>query len=145
MKKSIKIFFALVVLFPIALILLVRFSGSTIKSGEKIILGYDKINGKFQFFEHENYELKEIDGPYIIDGKIFKVIENNKIKEEILVRDSINVLVNNKTTDQFLFSLSNDISIPEWKYELPEKNVKCSGWIVCECFFFYYCQNAALK
>jgi len=130
MRKSIKIILktlgGLIIVIPLVLLLLVRFTNGTISSGDKIVLGYAEDHKRFQFFDQKTFELNGLDGPYLIDNKLFQVEENNEITESPLEADSILVRVNNDSRDNFYVNLRREHIRPESTYQLPEKVIVIS-------------------
>ncbi len=130
MKKTLriaaKIMLALLIIFPLIVVLLVRFTDGRISSGETIILSYDEDKGRFLVFEKKVYELEGLDGPYLIGGKLIRVDENNRVFQQPFSGDSVLVRVNNPAADQFHVRLRQKHSIPEWEYEQPERLIAIS-------------------
>jgi Calcineurin-like phosphoesterase len=130
LKRVTKIFLwfmAIVLLFIIVLVLLVRFTDGTISISDKIVLGYDEENSRFQFLQKKSYDLNGIDGPYVIGNKLYSVNSDNNLdsitfdkKEELIVK------VNNKDRDNFKLFLSDSIHFENDEYIMPDKLIAIS-------------------
>ena len=130
MTKSVKIGLRIltgsIVILTIVLLLLVRFTDGTIKGGDKIILGYDEGEGKFQFLEKRLHELKGVDGPYIIGDELITITGQNKLKKSILRSDAVEVTVRNKDKDRFTVPLKQHFVPPPDEYAMPDQLIAIS-------------------
>lgn len=112
---------ALLFMTPPGLLLLVRFTDGVISDGEKIVLGYDENNKRFQFWEPKVYELNGVDGPYLIDGQCIRVDENNEIQITPCPSDSLPVFVRNTLAPAFYVRLRDTYPVPADTSDFPEK------------------------
>ena len=124
--KTLKIILALILLWAIGFILMIRFTDGAVTNGDEIIFGYDETNKRFQFFEKKIFELSGIDGPYVINNKIIRVDKNKKITEESILSDTLLIRVDNETHDSFYVTLKKEYKNPNWGYEQPEKLIAIS-------------------
>ncbi|RAJ16796.1 metallophosphoesterase [Olleya aquimaris] len=70
--------------------------------------------------------LDGVDGPYIINDKLYRVTATNQVVTSTIDKDSILVEVNNKDKDAFYVSLQSDYAFPETSYAQPEKTIVIS-------------------
>lgn len=126
LRIVLRVSLVVILMLPVVLILLVRFTDGTISGGDSIILGYDEDKARFQFFEKKAYELNGIDGPYIIGNTIIRVTEQNEIRKEQLQNDSLTVFVNNDNRDSFIVPLGSNFESASDEYALPNKLIAIS-------------------
>lgn len=113
----------LIILIPIIMLLLVRFTDGSFSIG-KFYLGYDESDRRFEF--NKEYKLDGIDGPYVFDNKIVTVDDENRILESFKAQETIIVKVNNSDDDTFSVSLKRKIEDSIGVYENPEKLIAIS-------------------
>jgi len=113
LRNILKIIGGLILLIPIIMVLLVRFTDGSFSIG-KFYLGYDESDGIFKF--KKEYKLDGIDGPYVFDNKIVIVNDENKVLESFR-QERITVKVNNLGKDTFSVPLKNEIKYSKGVYE----------------------------
>jgi Calcineurin-like phosphoesterase len=125
--KVLKWFLAILMLFLVIIISLIRFTDGTISMSNKIILGYDEEMNRFQFFEKKTYNLSGIDGPYIIGNKLYSVNSDNNLDSIILNRiETLTVKVDNVDNDHFNLNLKDSIHFENDSYQMPDKLIAIS-------------------
>ncbi len=111
-----------IVLIPVFFVFAIRFGDLSVTDGERILLGYDEKNSRFQINEYEVFELEGNDGPYIIDNKVYSVDSANNFQvSDLNAHDAYTVLVQNEDKDQFSFLLDQNASPPDSEYIMPDK------------------------
>ncbi len=121
--KTSKILIGLLILIPITLFILVRFTDGSFSIG-KFYLAYDEIEGVFEY--KKTYKLNGIDGPYIFKNEIVTVDDNNAIIHSTEIQDTILVKVNNTDNDIFKVGIKSEILKPTVAYEQPQKLIAVS-------------------
>ncbi|MEO0474248.1 MAG: metallophosphoesterase, partial [Bacteroidota bacterium] len=112
----------LIFLFPIALLLLIRFTDGEIGNGpEKILLGYDESRNTWQFDTSRRYDFDGTDGPYIFGRQLIRVDNEGQVRIDSLRPDSIDIFVDNEDQDHFKVKLMPNSSTPPDQYSFPKR------------------------
>ena len=93
--------------------------------------GWSALFNKKEFGLKVNYypvtTLKGIDGPYLTDDKVYRVDTNQQIVSTPLIDiDSLEIKVDNRSSDVFFIKKRNDYKIAPSSYSLPEKIIAIS-------------------
>lgn len=127
LKKATKWLLMIGLVLLAVLLLAVRFSDGKITNGERVIIGYDHSNHRFQFFEKKTFELDGIDGPYVVANTVYTVNANSHLTSRPHNRtEPLQVAVGNADHDRFFVSLREAYSIEKDTCELPEKLIVLS-------------------
>lgn len=116
-----KAFGILIILIPIIVALIVRFTNGEWSDGDTVVFGYDEQKARFQFNEKRTYSLNGVDGPYLLSSTVFSVDESNKLQTSPLQADSLLVNVSNEDKDHFYVLLKDDHISDTSAYELPHR------------------------
>ena len=131
MKKAIKISLrtiaGLLILVTIMFPILIRFTDGEVSNGkETILFGYDEENKRWQINELRQYELKGLDGPYLIKNDLIYVDDSNRIISTFKKSDSLYVKVNNEEKDKFYVVIKQNRPSNRNERPLPEKLIAIS-------------------
>jgi len=126
-SKILKWLFGILILLILTGLILVRFTDGSINTPEKVLIGYDEQSGRFKIWEKKTFNLNGIDGPYIIENKVYEVNKENKLESKLFNRiDTLLVKIDNDNKDVFVFQLKESIAAEPFNYELPQKLIAIS-------------------
>lgn len=121
--KTSKILIGLLILIPITMLILVRFTDGSFSIGT-FYLAYDEIEGVFEY--KKTYKLNGNDGPYLFKNEIVTVDDENAIIHSTEIQDTILVKVNNTDKDIFKVGIKGEILNPTVVYDQPQKLIAVS-------------------
>lgn len=131
-KRLRALFIRAILAFPFllvfVLVLLVRFTDGTISSNEKIVLGYDERNARFQIFEDRVYHLDGNDGPYVFyDSKVYTVnVANEVVVTDYADLDNLVVQVNDAERTTFTVTLVATAGEDTAIFQMPQQLIAIS-------------------
>lgn len=134
-KKILKILLKIIVGFFLFILLFLFGFGFSIRyqdgsfdewTGLRALFDKEKDFGIF-LNQKEKYDLKGIDGPYLIDSTYYYVNQKNELKSEIFSKkDSLIVKVDSLDKDNFFVKIKDSIFVENAFYKMPEKLIAIS-------------------